>query len=85
MQFDDPERRRLLEHAGAIWAAHIADEFEDVPEGTEVLVRNPEDHEAMGSIFTIDYAIDDIVVFAGFAEHDGAGGELARRHLGGGP
>lgn len=75
--FEDPERRRLLDYAGEIWASRIADEFEDVPEGTEVLVRNPEDFETMGSVFTIDYTIDDLVVFVGFAEHDGVGGELA--------
>ncbi|MBW2528560.1 MAG: matrixin family metalloprotease [Deltaproteobacteria bacterium] len=75
--FDDPARRAALEAAGAQWEAVLADEFADVPAGTELLSRDPEDPGTAGQVFTIDYAIDDLVVFVGFAQLDGSSGMLA--------
>jgi len=75
--FDDPARRAALEAAGSLWASLLADEFANVPAGTEVLSRNPEDPETPGQVFTLDYEIDDLCVFVGFAPIDGLGGTLA--------
>jgi hypothetical protein len=74
---DDPARRALLEYAALAWSSQTADEFDTIPAGTEILVRNPEDHQTAGTVFPIEYAIDDLVVFVGFNIHDGPGGTLA--------
>lgn len=76
--FDDPVRRAALEYAARAWADHLDDEFANIPSGTEVLVRNPEDPDVAGTVFSIDTEIDDLLVFPGFAAIDGEGGTLGR-------
>jgi len=75
--FQDAARRVALEAAGNAWAALIAEEFDDIPAGTTVLSRDPENPTAPGQTFTFENSIDDLVVFVGFGDHDGPGGTLA--------
>jgi hypothetical protein len=75
--FDPPERRAALEGAAAAWSAVLAEDFEDIPAGTAVLTRDPENPGDPGMVFPIEEPIDDLVVFVGFTNHDGPGGQLA--------
>lgn len=61
--FNNPRRRATLEAAGNIWSDIIRDEFADVPAGTELYVQNPQTGQAQ--YVTLNYPIDDIVVFVG--------------------
>jgi len=75
--FQDPARRASLEAAAAEWEQLIEEDFEDIPAGTEVLVRDPELPTEPGQVFVMDEPIDDLVVFVGVASMDGPGGQLA--------
>jgi len=75
--FQDPARRASLEAAAAEWEWLIEEDFEDIPAGTEVLSRDPEDPSQPGQVFVMDEPIDDLVVFVGYASKDGPGGQLA--------
>lgn len=66
--FSDPKRRAALEGAGRIWGRRIKSTFSNIPKGTFVLVRNPEQPTVAAQSSNIDYEIDDIVVFVGSAE-----------------
>jgi hypothetical protein len=70
--FDDPARRALLDFAASAWSSHIRDEFDDIPAGTEVLVRNPEDTGSESLLFVMEESIDDLLVFIGSEEREGA-------------
>lgn len=69
--FSDPKRRAALEGAGRIWGRLIKSSFSNIPKGTFVLVRNPEQPTVAAQSFNIEYEIDDVVVFVGSAELGG--------------
>ncbi len=73
--FNDPLRRSALEAAASIWGSIIQDEFADVPAGTSLYVRNPETSNTLLSITA--GTIDDLMVFVGSRNMDGAGNTLA--------
>ncbi len=76
-RFADPVLRATLEAAAQQWASIIAEKFDDIPAGTEILMRDPQAPAEPATVWPIDYAIDDLLVFVGFADIDGPGGLLA--------
>jgi hypothetical protein len=72
------ERKAALEDAVTLWESAIADEFDDVPAGTELFSRDPSLITESAMYLTLDYDIDDIVLLAGFGPIDGPSGFLAR-------
>ena len=70
--FSDPVRRATLEGAARIWGRLLSDSFPDVPAGMFVFIKDPEDPYGSGTTFTLEYAIDDLVVFVGSAKLDGS-------------
>ena len=56
--FSDPARKKALEGACRIWGKVLSSSFENVPSGTFVLTRNPEQPNVAGSGLTIEYEID---------------------------
>lgn len=75
--FAPQEKKNALIAAAGFWSAALADEFDDIPAGTEILVRNPQTPTVAGQVFVYDKPIDDLMVFVGFATMDGAHGSLA--------
>jgi hypothetical protein len=75
--FDDASRRGNLEAAAASWGRLLADDFPNIPAGTSVRSRNPEDPNGEGITFSIDREIDDVLVFVGCSDIDGPGGTNA--------
>jgi len=73
-----PERRVVLEAAAQAWQSVILSEFEDIPAGTSLRARHPEKPAEAGMNFPAPNAIDDVIVFVGFAEIDGSGGGSVR-------
>ena len=65
--FADPARREALEAAAAVWSSILRDDFEDIPAGTSVRTRDPEDPTGAGMNLTSDEAIDDVLIFVGCA------------------
>lgn len=76
--FQDDARRRVMEEAAATWGRLLADDFEAVPAGTPLSVRDPEDPAQDAQTLALDEDIDDVVVFVGAAVLDGYGGATAR-------
>ncbi len=76
-RFSDPALRAALEAAAAQWAQIIAEDFADIPAGTEILMRDPQKPSEPATVWPIDVPIDDLLVFVGFADIDGPGGLLA--------
>jgi hypothetical protein len=72
-----PERRAVINAAADAWGRLLADEFEDVPAGTRIQVRDPEAPDEPAVDVTLDDAIDDIVIFVAAAAFDGRGGVTA--------
>ena len=70
--FSDAKRRAALEGAARIWRSRIKSTFPNVPSGTYVFIRNPEQPDLPSQGFNLDYEIDDLVVFVGAAELGGA-------------
>ena len=66
--FSDPKRRAALEAAGRIWGKRIKSTFSNIPKGTFILVRDPQQPTVAAQSFNIDYEIDDVLVFVGSAE-----------------
>jgi len=66
--FFTPERRAALEAAGAAWSNYIRDDFETVPKGTGLRVRNPENRDEYLMVSAIEEDIDDLLVFVGTSE-----------------
>uniref|UniRef100_UPI001CD02CB6 cadherin-like domain-containing protein n=1 Tax=Oscillatoria salina TaxID=331517 RepID=UPI001CD02CB6 len=62
--FDDAERRTTLEAAAQIWENLIDDEFDNVPAGIEITVRNPQTGEENQEVI-LDTEIDDLLIFVG--------------------
>jgi hypothetical protein len=60
--FDSAARQRL-ERAAQIWSSFIADDFADIPLGTPIRISNPQTDEF--ETITLDYDIDDLVIFVG--------------------
>jgi hypothetical protein len=73
--FKNPTRRANLEAAAKIWEDIIKNEFTDVPADTKVSVKDPQTNKFIN--FTLDYKIDDLVVFVGARNIGGSGGALA--------
>lgn len=73
-----PERRLVLAAAARAWESVILSEFEDIPAGTSLRARHPEKPAEAGMNFPAPNAIDDVVVFVGFAEIDGTAGGSVR-------
>jgi len=69
--FTDPTRRATLEGAARIWGRLLSDSFPYVPAGMFVFIKDPENPYGSGTSFTLEYAIDDLVVFVGSAKLDG--------------
>lgn len=67
--FDEQAKQRI-EEAARIWESFIADDFEDIPAGTSIQVRNPQT-DATETI-TLTDPIDDLIIFVGAAPLDGA-------------
>lgn len=70
--FSDPSRRATLEGAARIWGRLLSNPFPDVPAGMFVFIKDPQDPYGPGRTFTLEYAIDDLVVFVGSAKLDGS-------------
>lgn len=70
--FSDPARRATLEGAARTWGRLLADAFPDVPAGTYVFAKDPEDPYGAGTGFVYEPSIDDVVVFVGSAALDGS-------------
>jgi hypothetical protein len=66
--FFTPERRLALEAAGATWSKLIHDDFETVPKGTGIRLRNPENRDEYVWVNAIEDDIDDLLVFVGTSE-----------------
>lgn len=66
--FADPVRKRALDGACRIWGRLLSDSFANVPKGTFIRVRDPEKPTEPALSLTIDYEIDDLVVFVGSAD-----------------
>jgi hypothetical protein len=71
------ERRAAIEWAADFWACSIDDEFDDVPALTALRTRHPEHLDEPGMVFTVDYDIDDLVIFVAFTAIDGPSMTLA--------
>jgi hypothetical protein len=65
--FFTAERRVTLEAAGAVWSNLIRDDFDPVPKGTAIRVRNPENRDEYLSV-NLEQDIDDLLVFVGTSE-----------------
>ena len=66
--FADPVRKKALEGACRIWGRLLSDSFANVPKGTFIRVRDPEKPTEPALSLTIDYEIDDLLVFVGSAD-----------------
>ena len=66
--FADPVRKKALEGACRIWGRLLSDDFPAVPKGTYIKVRNPERPNDPAVALTIDYEIDDLVIFVGSSD-----------------
>ena len=64
--FNNTNRRNTLEAAVSVWEGLLADEFTNVPTGTDLSVTNPETGQTVG--FESDFEIDDLVIFVGARE-----------------
>lgn len=76
-----PLARETMEAAADVWSGLIADDFENVPEGTMLRCRHPERIDEPGITFDVDYEIEDLVVFVGFTDIDGLRGNQASTSL----
>ena len=66
--FADPIRKKALEGACRIWGRLLSDDFPAVPKGTYIKVRDPEKPNDPALALTIDYEIDDLVIFVGSSD-----------------
>ena len=67
--FDDPDARAALEAAADLWENVILDEFDDVPAGTTLDIRNPV--TSASETVVLSSAVDDIIVFVGATQLSG--------------
>lgn len=65
--FTDPVRKAALEGACRIWGRLLADTYPNVPKGTFIRVRDPQQPTQPALSLNIDYDIDDLLVFVGSA------------------
>ncbi|HEY9624170.1 MAG TPA: pre-peptidase C-terminal domain-containing protein [Crinalium sp.] len=70
-----PERRTALEAAARVWENIIRDDFQNIPKGSILSVVDPQTN--LPAQFNSDYEIDDLVIFVGARDIDGAGQTLA--------
>jgi hypothetical protein len=66
--FADPVRKQALEGACRIWGRLLSDDFPAVPKGTFIKVRDPEKPNDPALALTVDYEIEDLVLFVGSAD-----------------
>jgi hypothetical protein len=66
--FDLPERRDALAAAGALWSRLIQDDFNTVPAGTAIRLRNPENRDEYIWVDAIEEDIEDLIVFVGSSD-----------------
>ena len=66
--FADPVRKQALEGACRIWGRLLADDFPAVPKGTYIKVRDPEKPNDPALALTLDYEVDDLVLFVGSSD-----------------
>lgn len=66
--FDAAERRDALRAAARLWQDRIADDFLEIPAGTEIRIRNLEQVDDTFMTFAIDEPIDDLLVFVACSE-----------------
>jgi len=66
--FADPARKGALEGAARIWGRLLSDTYPNVPKGTFIKVRDPQKPTEPALSLTIDYEVDDLLVFVGSAE-----------------
>ncbi|MFK7998561.1 MAG: hypothetical protein AB8H86_03150 [Polyangiales bacterium] len=69
--FTDPARRAALEAAASAWSEILVDEFEDIPAGTTIRTRDPENPGESAMNLTSEEAIDDVLIFVGCASFSG--------------
>jgi hypothetical protein len=65
--FSDPSRKAALEGACRIWGRLLSDAYPNVPKGTFIKVRDPQQPAQPALSLNIDYEIDDLLVFVGSA------------------
>lgn len=70
-------QRALLNEAARFWGEVVRSDFAAVPAGTKILMRNPERPDEAGTVFQIEYEIDDLLMFAASSRKDGPGGGVA--------
>jgi hypothetical protein len=58
--------RGVLEEAARQWGVRLRDDFEAIPAGTTIYVRNPQD-TSQEAYLTLESPIDDLLVFVGAA------------------
>lgn len=63
-----PERRAALEAAGAAWSARLQNDFDPIPAGSRLRLRNPENRDEYVWVEGIEEEIDDLLVFVGTSE-----------------
>ncbi len=66
--FADASRRKALEGACRIWGRLLSDDFPAVPKGTYIKVRDPEKPNDPALALTVEYEIDDLVIFVGSSD-----------------
>ncbi|MEM9213389.1 MAG: calcium-binding protein [Cyanobacteria bacterium P01_F01_bin.150] len=57
------QNKQKIEEAARIWESFIADDFEDIPAGTELPITNPSTGNVVD--ITLSEAIDDVLIFVG--------------------
>jgi hypothetical protein len=64
--FETAQSRAVLEEAARQWGVLLRDDFDEIPAGTMIYVRNPQD-TSQESYLTLGSPIDDLLVFVGSA------------------
>lgn len=64
--FETAASRGVLEEAARQWGVVLYDDFDEIPTGTTIYVRDPQD-TSQESYLTLDSPIDDLLVFVGSA------------------
>ncbi len=75
--FNEPKRRAAWRAAADTWSELLADDFDEVPAGTTVLVRNPQQPEQPSKKFQLTAPIDDLRIYVGCSD---TGGKLGKAY-----
>ncbi|MEG4003561.1 hypothetical protein [Microcoleus sp. SVA1_B3] len=68
---NNPNRQAVLESAATYWESVIQDEFENIPVGTKLSIKNPSTQEI--ETVVLDREIDDLLIFVGAGPINAAG------------